>query len=90
MNQKQFERWAKTRQIGRSRFIWRFGVFAWGVPVGVIWAIAMAAMRGWDQLPIFLPFALIGFPIGGYVFGVWIWKISESKYQKALEDKPGQ
>jgi hypothetical protein len=88
MNQKQFERWAKTRQIGRTAHIWRCGVLGWGLPVGIIWAVAMAAIQGWDRLPILLPVALIGFPIGGYFFGVWTWRTSEKAYRKAMENKP--
>jgi hypothetical protein len=88
MTDKQLERWEKTRQMGRTRFIWLQGVLAWGVTVGVMWAVAMTAVRGeWDRLPILLAIALVGFPIGGYFFGALMWKTSEAAYRKAIEEK---
>lgn len=31
MTQKQREKWAKTRQMGRTRFVWLTGVAGWGL-----------------------------------------------------------
>ena len=84
MSDKQMARWEKTRRMGRTRYIWLVGVLGWGVATGTMWAVAMAAMRGWDRLPVLLAIALVGFPLGGYFFGMWTWKVSESQYQKAL------
>ena len=86
LNEKQLAQWAKTRRMGRSRFIWRVGVLYWGIITGTVWSIVMGAMQGWDQFPILLCLALIGFPIGGYFFGVWVWKLNESAYQKQRSD----
>jgi hypothetical protein len=83
MTDDQLARWEKTRKMGRTRYVWLVGVPGWGVAVGSTWAVAMAAMQGWDRLPTLLALALVGFPIGGYFFGAWVWKASESQYQKA-------
>jgi hypothetical protein len=88
MNPKQRERWAKTRQMGRTRFVWLVGVLGWGVSVGIGWSLAMAAVNGWDRLPVLLPIALIGFPIGGYFFGTLTWRWSEKQYEQATRDDP--
>lgn len=88
MTPKQVEQWTKTREMGRSRYIWRHGVWGWGLVVGLFWAVAMAAVQGWDRLPILIPVSLIAFPIGGYFFGAWTWKMTEAKYQRANREIP--
>lgn len=87
MNAKQLERWANIRRGGRTRYIWVQGVLGWGLSMGIFWPLAMAFVQGWDRLPIMLPLALIGFPIGGYFFGAWTWRVSEAQYQRA---RPGE
>jgi hypothetical protein len=88
MNEKQLARWEKLRKMGRTRFIWLYGVLAWGVSVGVMWALGMTAANGdWERLPVTLGIALVGFPIGGYFFGALMWKMSEAAYRKAVEEK---
>lgn len=87
MSQKEIDKWAKTREMGRQRFTWIYGVLMWGIPTGIAWAILMAAIQGWNRLPILLPIALIGFPIGGVFFGKLIWKMSEARYQEALRTR---
>ncbi|MBN9120397.1 MAG: hypothetical protein J0I06_14775 [Planctomycetes bacterium] len=86
MTPKQIEQWAKTRQMGRTRFIWLRGVCGWGLTVGIAWAVVMAAVQGWDRLPILLALAVVGFPIGGYFFGVFTWRACEKRYEEATRD----
>lgn len=83
MTQKQCEKWAKIRQMGRRRYVWLFGVAGWGLTTAVFWSVLMAYLKGWDQLPVFLILALIGFPIGGYFYGRLMWKWSEASFQRA-------
>ncbi|QEL19011.1 hypothetical protein [Limnoglobus roseus] len=70
MTPKQAKRWATTRAKGRSRFIWFNGVLVWGLTMAVVWPVAMAAVQGWDRLPLLMACAIVGFPIAGYYFGV--------------------
>jgi hypothetical protein len=77
------ERWAKTRQMGRSRYVLWTGVVGWGVTTGVVWALSMAMKEGWSLLPIFLTFALIAFPAGGYFFGRLMWKWNEVCFRQS-------
>jgi hypothetical protein len=88
MGQKQLASWAKTRQKGRTRYIWLYGVAGWGLATGVFWAVAMAAWQGWDRLPLLLPLALVAFPIGGFFFGRRMWNVFEEQFQQASRDKP--
>jgi hypothetical protein len=89
MTPKQVERWAKTRKMGRTRYIWLSGVLVWGLTVGVLWAVTMTAMRGqWERLPIPLTIDVIGYSIGGYFFGLFTWKWSEKQYEEATRNNP--
>jgi hypothetical protein len=87
MNQRDYVRWEKTRSKGRSRFVWLVGVTLWGITTGILWALAMAWIDGFDKLPILLALALFGFPIGGYFFGAWMWNKIEAEYRKALAER---
>lgn len=82
MTRKQLEKWSKTRQMGRSRYVWRFWVLGWGIGTGVLWSILMAFDKGWNQLPMFLGLGLIDFPIAGYFLGKLMWKWSERSFEK--------
>ena len=86
MTQQQLENWSKIRQRGRTRYIWWNGVFCWGLLTGALWAVAMAAMQGWSRLPFLLVLALILFPIGGFFYGCWTWKVAENRYRQASQD----
>jgi hypothetical protein len=84
MSERDVARWEATRSKGRSRYIWLFGVVGWGVFTGLIWALILGWQQGWDRLPALLAFGLIGFPIGGYFWGDWMWKRLEKQYEKTL------
>jgi len=86
MNSKEIERWEKTRQKGRQHFIWLYGVACWGLMTGILWGVIMHLVMpfllgGHSFLWWLLP-AIIAFPIGGYVWGYWMWKSMEKKYQQ--------
>jgi len=85
MTQQQAERWARTRQKGRKRFVWVHGVLGWGLPMAITCPVLLAVFQGWERLPLNLPIALVLFPIGGYWFGAWMWRFGEQKYQQALQ-----
>lgn len=84
MNEKQREKWAKTRQMGRTKFVLLNGVLGWGVSVAVGWSVAMTAMNGkWDRFPLTFLIAIIGFPIGGYIVGRVMWAQQEKEFAKS-------
>ena len=85
---KKFARWEKTRARGRTQFIWVNGVLMWGVLTGVLWSLAMPVMQPEMSFLKLLPLALAGFPAGGYLWGVLVWRAMEKKYQDAIAEKP--
>ena len=67
--------------MGRTRFIWKFGVLFWGVFTGIAWSLAMwFVMDRTGSLLSFLIPALVLFPVGGYFWGRFVWQKSEKIY----------
>jgi len=83
-------RWERNRAMGRSTFIWRRGVFGWGVPIalltiayqvvqeqGFVWRLVMT-----QHLKTGIGVAMLVFPLCGYLFARWLWTASEENYQR--------
>jgi hypothetical protein len=85
-------RWVRTRDVGRSAFIWRYGVVGWGLPVGAVSAFYHAArVHGTDPAaawtaasvrPLWGSAAgLIGVcGVVGYLLGAWLWDVCEARF----------
>jgi hypothetical protein len=84
---KQAARWRKTRQIGRGRYTLIYGVLLWGLSSGVIWAVAMSWMMGWERLPIYLVGAVVAFPLAGTLWGRLMWRILEARHAATPREK---
>jgi hypothetical protein len=76
------EKWAKTTALGRSRFVWLYGVLGWGVPTAILFSLIQAIQLGWDEFFFQLIPALVLFPLGGILWGRLMWKFMESRYGK--------
>ena len=79
-SQQFIKSWAKTRSIGRTKYIWLYGVVAFGVPAGIVAAFVAAWGKPAEELYSTMRINLIMFPIGGYWYGAHMWKTWEAKY----------
>ena len=86
----QMKKWEEKRKQGKIKFIMTTGVICWGVTTGILWSLAMFFI---DQNPktlkLFISFfipGIIGFPIGGYFWGLIMWNLTEKKYQRYIKD----
>ena len=83
-------RWERSRAMGRTTFIWRRGVFGWGIPValvtiayqvvqeqGFVWRLVMT-----QHLKTGIALAMVVFPLCGYLFGRYLWTVGEENYQR--------
>ena len=86
MTTVQLQRWEKTRQMGRARFVLMMGGL-WGVPFALLFSFLFSlATRHLmhDDLtfskmlifPVTVPISLLG----GLVFGAWLWRGAERDY----------
>ena len=88
-------RWERNRAMGRSTFIWRRGVFGWGIPValltiayqvvqeqGFVWRLVMT-----QHLKVGIGVAMLVFPLCGYLFGRYLWTTGEENYERLVDQK---
>ena len=87
--------WERNRAMGRSTFIWRRGVFGWGIPValvtiayqvvqeqGFVWRLVMT-----QHLKTGIGIAMLVFPLCGYLFGRYLWTAGEENYERHIGNR---
>lgn len=75
-------RWQKIRDQGPLRFIVVRGMLGWGLPTAVLWCGLMTVFTDREFVPL-LTAALIGFPIGGLVWGGAMWFMAEKHRERS-------
>ena len=72
--------WAKTRKMGRTKFILIYGVLFWGLIMAI--AFFLFNLKAFPSIPwyILLIISLVIFSIAGYFVGYFSWKSAEKKY----------
>ncbi|NCT70839.1 MAG: hypothetical protein GXC75_07835 [Xanthomonadaceae bacterium] len=75
-------RWQKIREQGPLRFIVVRGMLGWGLITAVLWCGLMMVFTEREFLPL-LTAALIGFPIGGLVWGGAMWFMAEKHRERS-------
>jgi hypothetical protein len=78
------EKWAKLREQGRSRFVWLYGVLGWGVSTAILFSLWNGIRDGWDGFFFKLIPALVLFPLGGYLWGRFMWWFLETMHDGAV------
>jgi hypothetical protein len=90
MNPRALKKWEVTRRKGKKHFVWRYGVLAFGVGTAIAWSIFTQIFDPADARIWLRPLiALIVFPIGGYLWGVWFWSSCEKDYLKTKDKNQG-
>lgn len=78
------DKWPQFKKLGRKQFVLRYGVLGWGLPVAIGYSLSMAHQNGWNQFLFFLIPSLILFPLGGILFGRFLWSWLERKYASTV------
>ncbi|WP_145939607.1 hypothetical protein [Paenibacillus glacialis] len=88
MNERSEKRWEKMRAKGKRHFVVNSGVLRWGLTTAVLYSIFVTYLNNGltgillnDFLRTLL-IAVILFPIGGYFWGIWVWKWQEKNHRK--------
>jgi hypothetical protein len=84
MSQSDSEKWAKFSKLGRTQYVLRYGVLGWGVSTAILFALIQGYLHGWDGFLFQLIPALILFPLGGILWGRYMWKLLERTHAKAV------
>ena len=91
---EQIAHWERERAPGRTSFILRRGVLAWGVPAALLTIIYKVIQeQGFVHTPQLtagvrsaIVVAIAVFPVCGWLFGRWIWDAGEARYRAMTRD----
>jgi hypothetical protein len=83
MSPSDSEKWAKFSKLGRAGFVWRYGILGWGIPTAILFVLLQGYLDGWDGLLFKLIPALVLFPLGGIVWGRFMWAFLERRHARA-------
>src|SRR5262245_33770741 len=84
---EKITQWERIRARGVGRFIFVYGVLAWGIPFGLIFPVLFAAAMG--ELRQIARIYSLTFPlalVGGFIFGLLMWLVAERNYRRMLRD----
>lgn len=72
--ERRAARRARMIKRGRGSFALRYGVLGWGISTALLFALYQGYAEGWENFPRWLIIALVIFPIGGWFWGVVMWR----------------
>ena len=78
----RFEKWERTRLKGKWKFIFKYGVFFWGLGTAILFSLFFSMVLKITSFLRILPIALVLFPLGGIVWGATMWYFTEKYYHK--------
>lgn len=86
MKKEQVESWRKIRKKGFVRFLLENGLLAWGLPMFIAMAfITKPFAEGFASKAAIVHYVM--WPLGGIIYGVTVWWLSERRYRKALANE---
>ncbi len=80
------EKSTKFSKLSRSQFVWRYGVLGWGVTTAILFSLLMGLQDGWDGFVFKLIPALILFPLGGILWGRFMWMFMERRCDRSASE----
>ena len=84
MNPKHLARWREQRKQGRTQFVLRTGMLAYGLPMFALLTFILPLMRGRAiPSPLLIAISAVLWTLGGAIFGVVLWAVNERNYKKA-------
>jgi hypothetical protein len=78
-----WEGWERTRRLGRTRFVWLYGVCGVGLAFGCLSAAMQLAERHHPTPELLAVVALAFGPVAGYIWGRILWAGMEARYLAA-------
>jgi uncharacterized membrane protein len=81
---KSLQRWEKTRQKGKAKFIVQNGILMWGLPMFAVITFLVGRRHDHPLTPLAILVSACIWALGGAVYGWTVWTITEKKYEKFL------
>ncbi|WP_223192557.1 hypothetical protein [Paenibacillus sedimenti] len=79
--------WLKRKQIGRSKYLIRFGLLPWGLGLTVLFGI-IEFLNFYEMNLIWIPIRLIVFAFVGFFVANARWQSMERRYEPSLYKRP--
>ena len=74
MSQSDLEKWNRLQRLGRSQFVFRYGVLGFGLATATLFVLVQGYRFGTTTALFQLMPAFILFPLaGGYAWGRFMW-----------------
>ena len=76
------EKWARLQLLGRSQFVFRYGVLGFGLLTATLFVLLQGYLHGVTTALFQLVPAFILFPLGGYAWGRFMWWFFEKYHER--------
>ena len=87
MNEKQINKWDKTRKMGKKKFVFFYGILCFGIITGLLGSFFGAFLfRKPLSLERFIV-SIVVCSIMGIAINISTWNSSEKKYQEKMKSK---
>lgn len=87
------DRWAVMRQKGMRRYVIKNGLITWTLMTSLIYILLLGVSLKFQftsEIMVQVAAAVFFFAIGGVMFGMATWYLSESRYKRHLAEKERQ
>lgn len=78
------QRWEKTRQKGKTKFMLQNGLLAWGLPMFIVVTFVVSRIQRHQLTPALIVADAFIWALAGLIYGWAIWRVTEKKYQKFI------
>lgn len=80
---RRWEKWSKIRQMGQGAFIFKYGILAYGLPMGLLAFIALLS----TDTTVSIIFGIATFLLGGGLYGTLTWSMSEKRFAQYIKER---
>ncbi|WP_442601413.1 hypothetical protein [Paenibacillus sp. KN14-4R] len=82
MDQKQAERWGKTRARGRNKYLLTYGILAWGIIPSILTSVLEFVNNGGQISPMYVAMRFFVFATVGFFVTNALWQSREQKFHQ--------
>jgi len=82
------ERLARLIAKGKLHYIWVHGVLGWGLASATLVAAWELISKGRITKEVIMPFIIL--PLSGILWGDWMWRFIQRRYEKTVGDAQNQ
>ena len=81
MNTKQMAKWEDIRNKGKRKYIIKYGLIFWGIPMAILVSLLQYLSVGKLNVIMNVIISIIVFLLGGLLYGLIMWTYLEKRYK---------